>query len=271
MEACVGQQWQTHKQGACQFAASVDAARLSYGVADWIGMWDVDEFIYPSEEVGDPNLPDLFEKEWPMADYIVLCGSVFGTNGHKVAPAPKRFDAIAPLVTEHYIRRRALDNHEESPFASALERFDKVANVSGDLAQQFTRPETFARKSFVRPTMAGWGVVHDWIQLPSMKEPLERVDVWITHDKLKMNHYAYLSEADAEKKATENGNPLAAYNPEQDAFYSAEEDAGIWYLLELLKFRMANSIIRQPPSFRDVDIPSKSASSSFWTMLVGHF
>jgi hypothetical protein len=85
-------------------------------------------------------------------------------------------------------------------------------------------------------------LVHDWIQLPSASQEWNRIDIWIDFDRLKMNHYAFLSVEEANLKAVQNGNPmctlammyaqtaadlsLAAFDKEQDAFFSKEEDTG---------------------------------------------
>jgi hypothetical protein len=244
MTACLKNEWQTHKQGACQFAVSVDILRRSYGRAEWVGFFDIDEFIYPSEQVGNPNLAELFDADFPSSDYIVLCGSVFGTNGHLTAPMPRKFDIAPPLVVEEYVRRRALDDHGPSPFNEAAEEFEHRAEVGGELAQHFGMPETYARKSFVRPEKAGWSLVHDWIQLPSGGDDWTRVDVWINHPRLKMNHYAFLSVEDANRKALENGNPLSAYNQAQDAFFSKEVDTGAHWLLQNLRFHIISAVLR---------------------------
>lgn len=67
---------------------------------------------------------------------------------------------------------------------------------------------------------------------------VQRVDVSLEYPQLKMNHYAYLSQEDATEKARVNGNPLAAFNKEQDEYYSQELDLAIEYLLDALRRRM---------------------------------
>jgi hypothetical protein len=41
MSACLYNEWTTHTQGACQFAASVDMLRRSYGKTSLLGFLDV--------------------------------------------------------------------------------------------------------------------------------------------------------------------------------------------------------------------------------------
>lgn len=41
LKACWAQEWQTHKQGPCQFAASVDMLRRAEGNFDWLGFLDI--------------------------------------------------------------------------------------------------------------------------------------------------------------------------------------------------------------------------------------
>jgi hypothetical protein len=117
-------------------------------------------------------------------------------------------------------------------------------------------------------------LVHDWIQLPSASQEWNRIDIWIDFDRLKMNHYAFLSVEEANLKAVQNGNPmctlammyaqtaadlsLAAFDKEQDAFFSKEEDTEIHWLLEVLRLKTVSSILHYRPQCRDTDSPSST-------------
>lgn len=71
---------------------------------------------------------------------------------------------------------------------------------------------------------------------------MKTVELWLTYPLIKMNHYAYLSAEDADAKAVANGNPMSAYDPEQDAFYSAEKDEEILWLLPELRERLVSRL-----------------------------
>jgi len=228
MSACLYNEWTTHTQGACQFAASVDMLRRSYGKTSLLGFLDVDEFIYPAESAQSSNLAKLFgQAPFAQADYISVMGSNFGTSGH--AEAPKG------LVTASYHTRRALNNESPSPFNSGSQKFVQAAENKGALPMTFTLPETYARKAFVRPEKAIYSVVHDWVQQPSATSEWSTVEIGLSYPHIKFNHYAFLSRTDANRKAQANGNPMAAFDADQDAFYSAEEDHSVKWLLPALR------------------------------------
>lgn len=64
---------------------------------------------------------------------------------------------------------------------------------------------------------------------------------------LKLNHYAYLSEVEAGKKAAEN--PSIPFDPEIDDIFSQKYDAEVHYLLPELKRRMTK-VIEEHPTVR---------------------
>jgi len=65
------------------------------------------------------------------------------------------------------------------------------------------------------------------------------------------NHYAYVSQEDARKKATTNKNPFMDFNEEIDSFFSRVKDDGVHYLLPALKDRMLRTITEHPPKKPD--------------------
>ena len=69
----------------------------------------------------------------------------------------------------------------------------------------------------------------------------------IDDERIKFNHYAFLSAADARRKSDANRNPFMNYNEDLDEFFSRERDTEVWYLLPRLKERMLNSLRDFPP------------------------
>lgn len=57
------------------------------------------------------------------AEYISIAGSNFGTNGHLQTPQKAASDLYEPLVIQNYLKRRAIANERESPFAAGREAF----------------------------------------------------------------------------------------------------------------------------------------------------
>lgn len=77
--------------------------------------------------------------------------------------------------------------------------------------------------------------------------------VWVMDQNWKFNHYAYLSQADARRKAESNRNPYMNYSSQVDAFFSRVHDTEIHYYLPELKMRMMHGIQDCPSSPRPDD------------------
>jgi hypothetical protein len=76
-------------------------------------------------------------------------------------------------------------------------------------------------------------------------------EIWVGDDVLQFNHYAFLSVADARRKAEANKNPFMNYTKVIDEFFSQEQDLEVQYLVPRLKERMLDSLRENPPAHPD--------------------
>lgn len=110
VETCLAKTWTIHQQGPCQMAAFIDAIRRTKnGVSRWLGVWDVDEFLYPPEGSRYTTLSDTLRGEFTDYTHIRIWGNVFGTSGHVHPLTRKEGSPLPPLVTEEYTSRSELD------------------------------------------------------------------------------------------------------------------------------------------------------------------
>ena len=120
LETCLSNDWTMHRQGPCQLAAFTDAIlRTKGGVSRWLGIWDVDEYIFPREKSNFKTLTGLLRRKYSDLDHIRFYGNVFGTNGHLEHARRKPGSPIQALLTEEYTRRAELDRispRREIPF-----------------------------------------------------------------------------------------------------------------------------------------------------------
>lgn len=82
--------------------------------------------------------------------------------------------------------------------------------------------------------------------------------IWVENDFLQFNHYAFLSVADARRKAEANQNPFMNYTNVIDEYFSRERDLEVRYLVPRLKERMLNSLREHPPAHADDWTPPSS-------------
>lgn len=73
---------------------------------------------------------------------------------------------------------------------------------------------------------------------------------------MRFNHYAYLSQTDAHRKAQANKNPYMDFDEDVDDFFSQIYDAEIFYLLPNLVRRILRSLQAHPPRHPDDWVPS---------------
>lgn len=111
LDTCLNSNYTIHKQGPCQMAAFNDAIRRTKGgVSRWLGVWDIDEFIFPREGSGFSSLADLLSRQYSNASHVRFFGSVFGTSGHiEHAAQRKTNSSLQALLTEEYIYRAEID------------------------------------------------------------------------------------------------------------------------------------------------------------------
>jgi hypothetical protein len=121
--------------------------------------------------------------------------------------------------------------------------------------------DDYARKALGDPDMVSVSYVHEFSPPGNIVSPLTKTDsqgdAWnvayidVNNDLIRLNHYAFLSQEDARKKAEANRNPFMTFNPQIDEFFSKERDTDIQYLLPALKQRLLSSIEHHPPAHPD--------------------
>lgn len=107
LETCLANLWTVHTQGPCQMAAFSDAIlRTKGGVSRWLGIWDVDEFIFPRVGTEYRSLSALLQDKYRDTDHIKVDGNNFGTSGHVERPTRRDpGDVLPALLTEEYVYR----------------------------------------------------------------------------------------------------------------------------------------------------------------------
>jgi len=88
-------------------------------------------------------------------------------------------------------------------------------------------------------------------------------DSGVDDDMWKFNHHAFLSQADARRKADANKNPfITSYGPNFDEFFSRVRDTEIQFYLPELKERMLRVIQEHPPTRPDDWQPPVTSSAT---------
>jgi hypothetical protein len=111
LQTCQLDMWIVHRQVPCQLAAYADAVRRTKGgVSRWLGIFDVDEYIYPRPASGFTRLVDVLRVHYPDHDHLQVYGNTFGTSGYvEQAAHRKPGDELHALLTESYIYRAEQD------------------------------------------------------------------------------------------------------------------------------------------------------------------
>jgi hypothetical protein len=110
LETCIADEWTIHKQVPCQLAAFADAIRIAKHQSRWIGILDVDEYIFARPSGNFTSLVELLRHHHGDTDHIRVTGNTFGTSGHvEHAAQRKEGDKLHALVTENYVLRAPLN------------------------------------------------------------------------------------------------------------------------------------------------------------------
>jgi Glycosyltransferase family 92 len=111
LETCLGYEWPIHRHAPCQLAAFADAVRRSKdGVSRWLGILDIDEYIFPLPSSEFRTLSNLLRFKHRDYDQVRIFGATFGTGGHIDHAARRREgDPLQALITESYVYRSVLD------------------------------------------------------------------------------------------------------------------------------------------------------------------
>jgi len=168
LETCLHNEWTIHDQGPCQLSAFADAIRRTSGLSRWLGIWDVDEYIFPRKKYSNLTLADVLGSFHEMTQ-IRIQGNIFGASGYVEPPQRTEGSQLQPLVTEEYTWRAELDRMTFqilSDIGPVQDLFPKLTadNVifhgRGKLRHvQFSGADMYARKSIADPQ----AVSHSWV------------------------------------------------------------------------------------------------------------
>jgi hypothetical protein len=112
VDTCIARSWTIHTQGPCQVAAFIDAIwRTKGGVSRWLGVWDVDEFLFAPEASNYTTLADTLRGDFTLHSQVRIWGNVFGTSGHVHTAQRAEGSPLQALVTEEYTMRSELDRN----------------------------------------------------------------------------------------------------------------------------------------------------------------
>jgi hypothetical protein len=107
LTACRAANWPIHPQKPCQYSAFADAIeRTSNHVSRWLGVLEIEDFIFPGTTSKYDTLRDLLAKEHSAHDIVTIRGSTFGTNGFvESGPHGTPGSPLPGLITETHTRR----------------------------------------------------------------------------------------------------------------------------------------------------------------------
>jgi hypothetical protein len=113
LQTCLLDSWTVHRQVPCQLAAFSDAiSRTKDGQSRWIGIFDVDEYIYPRPASAYRNLVELLQGEYKEFDHVRIFGNTFGTSGHLDHAAQREpGNPLHALLTQFYVYRAPQDGN----------------------------------------------------------------------------------------------------------------------------------------------------------------
>ena len=111
LETCLEEHWPVHQHAPCQVAAFADAVKRSKdGVSRWLGIFDIDEYVFPLPSSQFRRVADLLRSRHEHDDHVRIYGASFGSGGHiHHAAMRKEGDPLQALMTESYIYRAPLD------------------------------------------------------------------------------------------------------------------------------------------------------------------
>lgn len=184
-EDCIVIPGATHTQADCQRTVYKDAIARTAGKSRWLGIFDVDEFLYPTTNV---SLVNTLRNSYSSYDIISIKSTVWGSNGIQSKLLPDSSRHHYPLVIDSFTRRADPSTNSGIP-----QQFYGVKGLAN--------PSKVLDNSVHRYTCSS---ACNYIEL----EPL-------TGD-LRMNHYQYKSLEEVKLKAEANGNPLLVLSPEAE-------------------------------------------------------
>lgn len=208
-DACarLSQPSEPHGFAHCQRAAFVDCQQRIH--SRWLGVFDVDEFIFAPPHSNATVLTVLQEQPHNAAAGFHFVGAIFG-NGNRTDPEFSRNKSDVVLVTERYTARQATRAEEEHQSAAA------------GLPALPRAHKEIARTKCVNSDEHG---IHNFIYEGCPDGPVIEFSMSDPHGQLRMHHYQYLSVFQSHVKAQMNGNVhVAIADPTEHAAYNTIQD-----------------------------------------------
>jgi hypothetical protein len=110
LDTCLEDKLAVHQDVPCKLAAYADAVRRTKnGVSRWLGILDIDDYVFPLLESDCDMISTLLWSIHDDDDHVQIYGRTFGTGG-RVHHAARRQegDPLPALLTESYIHREPL-------------------------------------------------------------------------------------------------------------------------------------------------------------------
>jgi hypothetical protein len=216
---CIGKEegLEWHKHSKCQRAAFMDAIARYRHRSKWIGIWDIDEFMYVplpknTRITNESEIPSLKTalQSYNQLDQVTIVGRIFGTNGYMESPIRPSKEDPFPLVMEHYKYRHHWEKRPKSVF---LQGHD------------------WAEKSFCKPEYVSDSMIHGC----NFEEYRVHYSAEKDDKNIYMNHYQYRSIEGAYVKAKSNTNWDVVYQSHRDIYFNQIPDNNVDYLVPFIK------------------------------------
>jgi hypothetical protein len=188
-----------HRQAPCQVSAMSDCISRTRHTAAWIGIFDVDEFMYTPSSCSKGSLVRaLGMQPWYVAS-IAVQGRVSGTQGFETPE-----EGAASWVTLSYLYRAPKDG-----------------KVEGDPIMGFND----AVKSIGRTQHLYSSSIHRfWIKPLSILSLHVPIELDTNSSSIRLRHYQYKSYSSVKAKVMRNANPAIAYRADRDYWSSSYPD-----------------------------------------------
>ena len=204
-----------HKQASCQLRAFKDAIERARNYVQWLGIFDIDEFLYSN--IDNSLLKVISNDKYASVDQVIIKSTVWGSNGVEKKPVVDPTNSYYPLVLEMYSKRA--DPTEKS-----------------SIDKQF-----YGQKAFINPLKAISSAIHNF----NCQEPCRTLLVEPLQDDLRMNHYQYKSKEENALKAVANGNRHLLLNPDVERKMNAIDDDSMKKYVRDLEIEVKNIVLRQ--------------------------
>lgn len=191
-----------NRQTKCQLAVFNYALQKARGKTEWLATFDIDEFLWTPQN--SPPLIELLRTDFKHVSVLSITAFVFGNNHFE-----KSFQG---LVTATHTRRAG---------PAGL-----IWNDNDELR--------YGRKTLFRSKCVSYVGIHSVLSRCSSHKRIEPSD-----NRLRMNHYRYLSTADQHAKANLNGNVETDDHEDINSMTNEVEDTGIQYIVPSLTKAMS--------------------------------